>query len=793
MSSKKANNKDDNSIVEEVNEPIYGAAPTSTSTSQVKFAYHNGETIPTSTDAGQLIFNTGLGHKSGAIVVGDQLVSSKILDITTEAGTDNKNLVVTYIDASDDNAIKTTTIALPQVIAGSGIALTTGDTKDSYTVAANVDGKTITAGSDNKLSTALSIDYVQATTDNPARIVLKDNAGTALSSVPVSSIVGNGYLHDSSYNSTTGILTLNFNNGVDSSVTPIEVNLAAMLDINDVLIDGNSQNYLTAKSGKTTKGDDIITLALNTGTVATGDDALTTAKDVKEYLNSSFGALAANASANTNYMKVGVNQENGLITGVTLDASVSNVTASAGIRGTYSVSDDGEVALSGEVTPSLAGTANSLLDGANAMTGVTTYVDAKVAAEAARADAHIQGAVKALDVTEATVGDEHVKVTYSETDGKVALNVSSSDIASAALLGTATDTSAAATAFGAIKKEAAEREAAIAAVNTSITSGLTTDEKTVSATNVSFKYKETNGIVDISTLKVDYATLTRTAHSDANKAALTVSNEAGLVTGNDISTLKAYVDDKATETAADAASSVANLKADITSDDAAVAKVEVSTEGGNVKDVVVTTIGAGVDTSVNGGVRNIAATTATGAVLGSDIATIKTYVDGKVGDVQAALNSTVTVTDASQYVTATVALTDGALDKAKSSLSYVHATYNTDTLTVGENGLVDGELANNIAKAVTTAAVNNLDVSSAAADSSANGTNVKVVVTETDGKIKVESVSETYATVTKSDASTLTTTNSAGLATGTDVQNAYEAAKGYADTKITSGLTWTVL
>lgn len=91
---------------------------------------------------------------------------------------------------------------------------------------------------------------------------------------------------------------------------------------------------------------------------------------------------------------------------------------------------------------------------------------AEIAAEIAKLDANPEG----------TSTDGKVKVKVVEADGKLtSVEVTTADIASAALLGTTADTSAQATAFGYIKKEAEDRAKAI-------TDTLATLTGTVSAT-----------------------------------------------------------------------------------------------------------------------------------------------------------------------------------------------------------------------------------------------------------------------------------------------------------------------
>ena len=97
------------------------------------------------------------------------------------------------------------------------------------------------------------------------------------------------------------------------------------------------------------------------------------------------------------------------------------------------------------------------------------------------------------------------------------------------------------------------------------------------------------------------------------------------------------------------------LDADITSDDAAVATVEVVETDGKITDVVVTNISAGVVYNTTTG--TLTANTTTGAVTGADIATIKDYVDAQATQVTN-LNATLGVNDDTTHTLATVGGTD---------------------------------------------------------------------------------------------------------------------------------------
>ena len=128
---------------------------------------------------------------------------------------------------------------------------------------------------------------------------------------------------------------------------------------------------------------------------------------------------------------------------------------------------------------------------------------------------------------------------------------------------------------------------------------------------------------------------TATIQPMSTASASTSAPKKGLAEASDV---KTYVDAevaKAKQAGADASvkvdTAIAALNATVTSDDAAVAKVKVVEEGGKITDVVVTNFGAGVVHTVaaENAEANLTATTATGAVVGSDIAKIKSYVDEK--------------------------------------------------------------------------------------------------------------------------------------------------------------------
>lgn len=138
---------------------------------------------------------------------------------------------------------------------------------------------------------------------------------------------------------------------------------------------------------------------------------------------------------------------------------------------------------------------------------------------------------------------------------------------------------------------------------------------------------------DKSVTQSDYAAVKVTATTDNDKN-VTLDTVVGLtvqaVSTSDPSSAKGLAEASDVKTYVD--NQIAGLDADVTSDDAVVANVEVKQVDGKINDVIVTTNAAGVSytASTASTQPGLSATTGTGAVTGADIATIKSYVDDKV-------------------------------------------------------------------------------------------------------------------------------------------------------------------
>lgn len=271
------------------------------------------------------------------------------------------------------------------------------------------------------------IKYVAAGGGKAAHIALVDEAGKELSTINVSDIIGNGVLKTSAYDAATGILTLTFAQA-DGTEKAIEVDLKAMLDINDISIADGSKNYLEVTLGTASaEGETQAVFGAKIVKVAEATDAktgLVDAKDVKDYVDGKTTDLAVTAEGDA-YVSASVNADTDK-KHVIVASNVKDVTYTAGTHATYNT--EGGVATSA-VAANVSGVANALVDGAQATTAIKSYVDFVVAEEALRADAKVLAAVKALDKASATVDGSNVHVTYKEEDGIVTIESVTEDYA----------------------------------------------------------------------------------------------------------------------------------------------------------------------------------------------------------------------------------------------------------------------------------------------------------------------------------------------------------------------------
>lgn len=339
----------------------------------------------------------------------------------------------------------TTPIAMTQVAIDSQSSTVLGVTPSNtgldvnkdpvYTIALTVDGKTIAKGANGlETSLALKVEAASGTGQNAkkARIALVDSNGGSgyaeLSSVNIEDIVGNGVITSTSYDETTGILTITWAGGSTTAV-----DLGKLLDIDDIVVAQGSGDFLSftladpaAETGQAAIG---VKLADVTFTAASGENPANLSVDtangkildasdaipaIKQYVDAQTTDLAVQAQGD-NYITAAVDANNNKKINVTAD--VQSLTATAGTPGEYGTDGSQTTA---PVEGTLSGTADSLGDAADIAAKVKTYVDGAIAIEVARSDAKNKADIAALDVTDAAVPGQYVSQ-VSETDGKIAV------------------------------------------------------------------------------------------------------------------------------------------------------------------------------------------------------------------------------------------------------------------------------------------------------------------------------------------------------------------------------------
>ena len=184
-------------------------------------------------------------------------------------------------------------------------------------------------------------------------------------------------------------------------------------------------------------------------------------------------------------------------------------------------------------------------------------------------------------------------------------------------------------------------------------------------TNVSVGVTEVDGVITAVNVTEDYANISYVAATDI----WTNDNSTGLVTGQDIETLKSYVDDKVSDSSMDAqgdeyitASIDAgnNKKINITAD---------------VQPLVVTTV-AGTDTILTGVENSLADS--------SNIATsVTSFVNTRIAEEVAKLDATANVADTSSYINVSIGEVDGLLNSAASSIDVTYGSFTEATPTDG--------------------------------------------------------------------------------------------------------------
>lgn len=234
----------------------------------VKFQFATSiATAAASTTAGGLTFAAD-EDGNAAIYAQGTLVSSKIQNVAAAAASGakhgGKTITVTYIgnagsiqtatfDVIDEAGLEayfanSKTITLDsstfevKIKADGGLAVDNAnglyvDIADLF----GVDNETIGFDEDQKLKTLVKLAYAQSGLEGEPAIQLQNANDEALSEVTVADLIADGIVESTSYDAATNILTINWKGG---AVT--RINMAAIIDINDVLIAADSSNLLTA-------------------------------------------------------------------------------------------------------------------------------------------------------------------------------------------------------------------------------------------------------------------------------------------------------------------------------------------------------------------------------------------------------------------------------------------------------------------------------------------------------------------------------------------------------------------
>ena len=291
-------------------------------------------------------------------------------------------------------------------VVGEIAALDTALKSANDTIAAEkkkfTDSATIVANGTTSYETAVKIVYVAGTSTVPAKIQLQDKNNKMLSEVSLADVIGNGVLDSSSYDKATGKLTLKFKNA-NGGTTDHVINLQDMLDINDVLIDSASTNYLgvtlTATSGDSDQNNATFSAKIVNPSAATSTSTgLADAYQVKTYVDNAIDALdvaEANATGKGTNVQVVLSETNGKIAAPKITETYATVTYAAG---------DNDPSLT------VAATNNTGLVKGTDISSVKSYVDAKIAKEAT-------GAIQALDSEKS--GGTNVVVKVTQVDGLI--------------------------------------------------------------------------------------------------------------------------------------------------------------------------------------------------------------------------------------------------------------------------------------------------------------------------------------------------------------------------------------
>ena len=278
---------------------IYGAA---TGSQTVKFAYTENIAKVGTAAEGTITFYADKTNKTGIIAVGGDVVSSKILNVTSTAVNNGKTgentITVTFFNATTKAA---DTITFDVVNAAAAKAYFEDYFESSQSIAITdgtadviVDGETILIDSTDGLKSGLKLVYVAGTDATGASIQLQDANNTALNTIPVSNIIGNGVLDHSTYDKQKNELHLFFKTPQTGVFNEVVIPVGEILDINDIFIKNDSSIYLTATAD--TSVMNLGVLLQDPSTADATHTGLADALKVKQYVDSKSTDLAVTAS-----------------------------------------------------------------------------------------------------------------------------------------------------------------------------------------------------------------------------------------------------------------------------------------------------------------------------------------------------------------------------------------------------------------------------------------------------------------------------------------------------------------
>ena len=205
-------------------------------------------------------------------------------------------------------------------------------------------------------------------------------------------------------------------NGVDTVPGSVANSIKTTVESLDAEVDAKDVKEYVATS--VTEANGVLTgttVAVTYGDYDTPTNGIATVEATKKYVDDNLASLEVTAEGDS-YVdaKVEAATDN---KHVIVTTNVVDLVASAGAPAEY----DAEGVQTVVATPAeLTGTASSLADAADIATKVKTYVDGKIAIEAARADANTLHSIKVLDSTVTDKDDkEFVTTTTVQEDGKL--------------------------------------------------------------------------------------------------------------------------------------------------------------------------------------------------------------------------------------------------------------------------------------------------------------------------------------------------------------------------------------